>query len=43
MSFLSKLHVAQTATGSVPCVGLDPDLERLQASFPTDAAGLAVR
>ncbi len=29
MSFLSKLQAAQTATGSVLCVGLDPDIDRL--------------
>ncbi|MCH8030995.1 MAG: orotidine-5'-phosphate decarboxylase [Bacteroidetes bacterium] len=43
VSFLSKLHVAQTATGTVLCVGLDPDLARLPDSFHNDAEGVAVR
>ena len=43
MSFLSRLHAAQAATGSVLCVGLDPDLARLPDSFRNDADGVAVR
>ncbi len=43
MSFLSKLHAAQAATGSVLCVGLDPDLARLPDSFQNYAEGVAVR
>lgn len=33
MSFLSKLHAAQSATGSLLCVGLDPDPARMPAAF----------
>ena len=43
MSFLSKLRAAQAATGSVLCVGLDPDLARLPDSFRNYAEGVAVR
>ena len=43
MSFLSKLRAAQAATGSVVCVGLDPDPARLPDSFRNYAEGVAVR
>ncbi|MCH7638192.1 MAG: orotidine-5'-phosphate decarboxylase, partial [Bacteroidetes bacterium] len=43
MSFLSKLHAAQAAQGSVLCVGLDPDPARLPDSFRDYSEGEALR
>lgn len=33
MSFLAKLHAAQSATGSLLCVGIDPDPAQMPAAF----------
>ena len=43
MSFLSRFHAAQAATGSVLCVGLDPDLARLPDSYRNYPEDVAVR
>jgi len=40
-SFNEKLNWIQTQSESMLCVGLDPDLERLPASLPKNAVGVA--
>ncbi len=40
MTFIDQLSAAWTTNNSLLCVGLDPDLDRLPASFPRDAAGV---
>ncbi|MBD3273968.1 MAG: orotidine-5'-phosphate decarboxylase [Candidatus Marinimicrobia bacterium] len=41
ISFNEKLNAIQEQSESMLCVGLDPDLERLPASLPKNAVGVA--
>ncbi len=41
LSFNRRLREVQKQTGSRLCVGLDPDLDRLPASLPKNASGVA--
>jgi orotidine-5'-phosphate decarboxylase len=40
VTFIDQLSAAWTTNNSLLCVGLDPDLDRMPAHFPRDAAGV---